>query len=276
MKSAKAQRSDLDWPTDAGVTRDVVSKIREKARVFDARRNRRIRRVKATAAALVLATFAGGWGVSFVRDTDRVATVAAGREIVTLRDGSVAEMNARTQLRTDFRWGRRQVRMDSGEAYFSVAKDAEHPFLVETPRGTIRVTGTEFNVRLTADAVAEVTLIEGGVIFDNAKGETLEMTPGQQLRAGSDVEVRPLSSMDHVLAWREGRLVFDGLTLGQSAERLASFHGTDIAVAPQIAGLRANGSVGIANLAGALDALQVLLPIRILGSSESGYRIVAR
>ena len=35
----------------------------------------------------------------------------------------------------------------AGEAFFQVAKDSARPFFVETAAGSVRVTGTQFNVR---------------------------------------------------------------------------------------------------------------------------------
>ena len=66
-------------------------------------------------------------------------------------------------MHVDFRYGRRFLRLEQGEVFLSVAKDAASPFLVDTPAGRVRVTGTEFNVRVVAGSRLEVTLLEGEV-----------------------------------------------------------------------------------------------------------------
>jgi transmembrane sensor len=76
-----------------------------------------------------------------------IATKIAERQAIALDDGSRVELNAQTSLAVDFRRGERRVKLTRGEAWFSVAKMPARPFVVETPAGVVRVTGTEFNVR---------------------------------------------------------------------------------------------------------------------------------
>lgn len=282
MKSGNSTANlpdDLDWPAKAGVAKEMASKIREKAKVHDARRTTRRRRLGAGGAGLAALVILAFWAVPVVRDTSTVNTVAAVRQRLELKDGSHADLNARTSLHTDFRYGRRIVRLDSGEAFFSVVKDQTSPFLVETPAGTVRVTGTKFNVRLNDKGAAEVTLLEGAVGFETTgpAPRNVLLQPSQQLQS-NESEVRTLSAagLDSVTAWRDGRLALDGLTLGGAIDRLSSFHGVTINVSPEAAGLSADGSIAIDNLAGALDALQVLLPINVLPSGQGSYRIVRR
>lgn len=269
------ERSQLDWPFHAGLVDQVMEKVRVKVK----RRQARRRRLASGAAALALVAFAVLWGVPYYRETATVATVTASRQTLTLSDGSRADLNAQTRMRTDFRYGRRLVRLDRGEAFFSVAKDAAHPFLVETPAGIVRVTGTQFNVRLTEGGAAEVTLLEGAVEFEGGDpaAPRAALTPGQQLDS-SRTDLRRLSDadMENVTAWREGRLALDGLTLADAAARLAAYHGKGIAIADEVKALRPGGSVPLDDLSGALEALQDTLPIRVLPAGDGSLRIVRR
>ena len=55
---------------------------------------------------------------------------------MVLADGTTVWLNSNTTLRyaiADFRSKKRQVTLD-GEAHFQVTKDADHPFVVSTPR----------------------------------------------------------------------------------------------------------------------------------------------
>jgi transmembrane sensor len=229
--------------------------------------------VAGLAAAVAVAFL---WVVPYFRDTQQVATVAAQRSTLSLPDGSRAEMNAQTVLHTDFRRGRRHVRLDRGEAWFSVAKDAEHPFTVETPGGTVRVLGTQFNVRLAATGRPEVTLIEGGIAYENAVAR-VQLTAGQQISA--DGELRRLSpdELDNVTAWRDGRIVLNGLTLAEAAARFGAFHGKTIAVGPDVARLEMGGSYSLDDLAGFFDALSDdRLSLKVIRRDADNYGIVRR
>lgn len=271
----------LDWVRQAGKVDLVLHDIEQKLR---RRRNRR-RKAAAAALGVMLAGCAAFWSTTYVRNTDTLSSPAARRGTVALADGSSAELNARTELHTDFRYGRRHVRLARGEAFFAVTKDPGHPFLVETTAGTVRVTGTQFNVRLKEDGGTEVTLLEGAVNFqgkENGGGTTVAdspvaLLPGQQLDSADPVPrtLRP-ETLAGVTAWREGRLVLDGLTLAEAAARLSAYHDRPIAVAAEVAGLRMGGSCSLDDLPGFLEFLPKALSVRVLTRGEGPVRIIAR
>ena len=69
-----------------------------------------------------------------------------------LSDGTKVHLNAESQLTYPVCFSNEQrIVQIEGEAYFDVAPDKEHPFIVQTPHTSIRVTGTSFNVRAYAD-----------------------------------------------------------------------------------------------------------------------------
>lgn len=266
--------NNSDWPFAVRDVDDVLAKIERKAK----QRKTRRRRVAGGAAGVALIALAAIWAVPFLRHTSSLATIAAHRQSVPLADGSLAELNAQTSVHTDFRYGRRIVRLDRGEAFFSVAKDAAHPFLVETPVGTVRVTGTRFNVRLIGER-AEVTLLEGKVTVERQDTELGKLTPGEQFivsDTGQTIQRLGEAELENSTAWREGRLALDGSTLGDAVERLAAYHGKRIAVDPQVSSLRTGGSVSLEDLGAALAALQATLPIHVLPTEGGNFRIIAR
>ncbi len=247
------------------------------------------------------------WVVPQMRYTQTVSTVALQRSTLTLRDGSRAELNARTQLSTDFRGDRRQVRLARGEALFTVAKDPAHPFRVETPAGLIEVTGTTFNVRLTASGATEVTLLEGSVAVDlgsripetgNHKPETgtldtadssqnspvsgilnpVSLSPGQQFNtAHATVRTLTPAEIENTIAWRDGRLMLNGMTLTEAAERLSAYHGLTITVAPQIADVKLGGSYPLDDLQGFFQVLaEEPVSLRALPRGDGSYAIVPK
>jgi transmembrane sensor len=243
----------------------------------DAAPRRRLPRWIPVAAGLAAAlAIAALWVVPYFRDIQTVATVAAQRSTLSLPDGSRTDLNAQTTLSTDFRHGRRFVRLEKGEAYFSVAKDKAHPFAVETPGGTVRVTGTEFNVRLNPAGRPEVTLLEGAVAFENAAAR-MQLVPGQQISTNGDLRQLSATELDNVIAWREGRIVLTGLTLGEAAARFASFHGKTITVAPEIASLQMGGSYSLDDLPGFFDALSdERFALHVVRRDADNYAIVRR
>lgn len=273
QSKAAPERTALDWAWETGVVDGVLERIDLKVQ----RRRRRRRRIGAGAFAMALALVTGFGVVPYVRDTTALTTPPALVRSLALADGTRAELSGCTTLFADFRYSRRTVRLDRGEAFFSVAKDPRHPFLVETPAGTVRVTGTKFNVRLISPERVEVTLLEGDVTFQSTGQPDFQLSPGEQLvREGAHTGVHSpgSDSMAAATAWRSGRLALDGFTLGEVAERIAAFHGTAVSVDPAASGLRPGGSCPIGDLPAILAALEATLPIHVLAVSAESYRIV--
>ncbi len=88
--------------------------------------------------------------------------VATGYEKRLLDDGSVVELNRGASVSVSYTAAERRVRLLSGEAHFTVAKNPARPFIVSAAGVETRAVGTAFNVRLGAAAV-EVLVTEGRV-----------------------------------------------------------------------------------------------------------------
>jgi transmembrane sensor len=270
--SGRPKSSPLDWVREVGKADAVLQDIEKKLL------RRKLRRIKAAGVAGGMVAVAALliWAVPLARHTNSINTPAAHRQTLALEDGSTAELNAQTTVRTDFRYGRRAVELERGEAFFSVAKDPDHPFLVVTPAGTISVTGTEFNVRLANRGTAEVTLIEGAVSIEQPTGVSVGLQPRQQFSTGGALRTLAADEIANVTAWRQGRLVLDGLTLAEAAARIAAYHGRTIEVDAKVASFRMGGSCPLDDLPGFLEFLPNALSVSVLSHGDGSYRIVAR
>ena len=241
-------------------------------------RNRWARRVRGVlAVAAVLAVTCAGWWLR----PQTVDTLAAERRSVALADGSRVELNARTSLRIDLGRNERRVRLAQGEAFFSVAHDAARPFFVETRQGVVRVTGTVFNVRQTADGGVEVTVLEGAVQVQPRAGPAgaVSLRPDEQARlTDAAVQVQPLTpeAVRNAVAWREGQVTFEAAPLAEALERFAAYTGRSITVSPEAAGLRVGGHYSLDDTDGFLTAIQQALPVNVLRAGDGSVRVVVR
>ena len=86
-----------------------------------------------------------------------------------LADGSVVELNQGARIEVHFTPAERRVRLVAGEAHFSVAKNPDRPFFVDTDKVTVRAVGTAFNVTLAQTEVA--------VLVTAGKVQVLEHAP---------------------------------------------------------------------------------------------------
>ena len=104
-------------------------------------------------------------------------------QLVSLPDGSsiILQKGSRVSYQKLFLDSVRTVTL-VGEAYFEVAKDARHPFVVRTNELFTKVLGTSFNVRAyTSDKNVIVTVRSGRVaVFAHKAGyQSQKLTPSQ-------------------------------------------------------------------------------------------------
>lgn len=126
-----------------------------------------------------------------------------------LSDGTRIWVNADSELKYPVRFGQneREVYI-RGEAYFEVAKESDRPFLVHTSQGTVKVLGTEFNIRDYSDEPAVVTtLVKGAVEYCTATS-AVNLKPGfQTVDANGEVSVKKVNLEEYV-GWKDGNYIF--------------------------------------------------------------------
>lgn len=189
------------------------------------------------AAALVALAAVGGASLyignetGFSRShsfTDQTFRTGLGeRSTFTLPDGSVVTLNTASVLRTRQDGERRLLYLDKGQAFFRVAKDKRHPFVVAAAGRAITAVGTAFDVRVN-DRALEVTLVEGKVKVDapvrqpagpgdQPPVQTTEMLPGNQLVATLDTPAIMIAPTDTAkeTSWLTGWLNFENEPLGE-------------------------------------------------------------
>lgn len=213
-----------------------------------------------------------------------VATAVSQRQAVDLADGTRVELNAQTNLRAEIGPHSRRVRMAAGEAFFAVHKDPSRPFIVETPAGSVRVTGTQFSVRTESPTAFEVIVAEGSVQAwpetDGQRGaEPVRLTAGSRLSAkGAQVTRQHLDPADltDALAWRQGQVVFKDTPLGEALARFARYHGIAISTGPGAAELKLGSRFSLDDLDGFLSGLQEALPVTVTRGTGGSVQVDRR
>jgi len=261
---------------------DAQIEVQLGAAVETVLREQKTARKRRRVFAATLAAAAAIAGVFFIMAgrPQNLTTKTAERHVATLEDGTQVDLNARTALNIDFTRDERRIRLVSGEALFTVSKDAKRPFIVKTSMGSVRVTGTVFNVRTANTEQVEVTVLEGTVHVrppgDTAREQS--MTAGlQAVLNEQNVIVRTLpegAALDAV-AWRQGQVVLDDTPLGEAIERFAAYHARAIVVDSKVANLRLGGRYSLDDLNGFLESIESVLPVQVSSQPGSGVLITA-
>jgi transmembrane sensor len=224
----------------------------------------------AAAAAVALVV----WAARPAPQVQNFVTAMAERANYTLADGTRVEMNAHTSLRFENGKTERHVRLAGGEALFIVTKDKSRPFTVETPTGSVRVTGTTFNVRSdSAIAAFDVTVVEGSVQVrpsqaagGSGAGAITPLAGGEHLSAHAGVVTKKTlsaSALSDELLWREGKVVFVNVPLAEAAARFAHYHGRIITVDPLVAKEPIMGIHSLEDLDGFFNFINSALPAKV-------------
>jgi transmembrane sensor len=190
----------------------------------------------AVAAALVCVVATG----IFVNQSQaQVYATRVGQVKVTpLEDGSVVTLNTASEIAVTYSDATRDIKLVNGEALFEVAKNRARPFIVEAGDTMIRAVGTSFTVRNIPGRPVEVLVREG--VVDVTRDGTVKRIAAnvRAVAAAQSVAVAAIApeKLDRELAWRDGRLAFEGETLREAAREFARYSDTRIVIAdPAIA-----------------------------------------
>lgn len=146
-----------------------------------------------------------------------------------LADGTEVWLNSSSTLTfPEFFAGKeRRVKL-SGEAFFEVRKDTEHPFIVEVGRMEIKVLGTRFNINsYEPQGNIYTTLVEGSVEVRNS-GHYLQLNPGEQACGDSYGLTKKEVNIVPYVSWRDGRFTFRNTNLEEICGQLSRWYDVDI------------------------------------------------
>ncbi|NRS87678.1 ferric-dicitrate binding protein FerR (iron transport regulator) [Flavobacterium sp. 7E] len=143
------------------------------------------------------------------------ATNKGERSKIVLSDGTQIWLNAASTLKypAEFKGGTREVTL-IGEAFFDVAKDKEHPFIIHTDKMDTKVVGTSFNVQAYPDQLKqEVSVLTGKVnVKSTVTHKNVYVTPGQKVvfkTQNNKLHAYNGVAKNTVSPWRKNILVFE-------------------------------------------------------------------
>lgn len=220
-------------------------------------------------------------------EPDYQTQIAEIRE-VPLEDGSVVTLGAKSTLNVDFNAGVREVELASGEAFFSVAKDRNRPFVVHAGDTSIRVVGTKFNVNHEGGRV-RVSVLEGIVQMVRENPEAgqvaavrrsaprITLTAGQQAVAGPTSptpEIQPVA-VSNPGGWREGRLSYHDAPLSDIIADANRYRGAKIKLlSPSLAQERLTTSFRVSQIDQMIDQLPLMLPIQVQRQTDGTVNLL--
>jgi transmembrane sensor len=236
------------------------------------------------------------------------ATDVGERRVLTLEDGSVVTLDARSRVRVRFDQNQRTLSLERGQARFDVARDPTRPFRVRAGAQTVVALGTQFNVELLADNVL-VAMIEGRVAVTGvdaavasaaqssartsmreihglekhepgvtAHAQPIELKAGEGIRVRADGQATVLPAIDvaRATAWQSGKMFFDNEPLGRAAERVNRYSKLVVEVDPAVADVAVSGVFNAGDSNAFVEAISTYFPIEVRRIGASRVQLSAR
>jgi transmembrane sensor len=194
---------------------------------------------------------------------------------VPLADGSKVTLNTDSQIHVELGPTARRIKLDKGEAFFDVAKDAARPFIVEISDKRVVAVGTQFEVRRDNNEM-RVLVLEGTVRIEHAG--IFSKTPQTRLAAGSAartaktavlIDQPAAAQVEQLLSWRTGYLLFRDTALADAVADFNRYSTRKIVIEDAaIAGIRIGGHFRCDDADAFLWLLQSGFPINVEKRSD--------
>jgi transmembrane sensor len=204
---------------------------------------------------------------------------------IQLPDGSLVKLNSGSTLTypSAFESNSRSVKLE-GEGFFTVSKDSERPFYVNTTNISVKVLGTVFNVKSYPDEnLIETTLLSGSVEIYSEPGTGRNSSDEQpvavlnpneraiwykdgQGKSGKQFQpanlvVEKLNDAGIYIAWKDNILKFDNEKFGRIVRKLERWYGVEIELKyPGIANEQFSGQFDRETIEQALTAMTFTEP----------------
>ncbi|TRX38856.1 DUF4974 domain-containing protein [Flavobacterium sp. ZT3R18] len=196
------------------------------------------------AAAVIVIIGLGSWfnystaieNLLFPLVYEKSVTLSGENATIRLSDGTLIHLNAESVLKypNKFSGNTREVYLE-GEAFFEVAKDKKHPFIIHSSKMDTKVVGTSFNILAYPDQKnQEVSVVTGKVsVSSTVTKQNVLVFPGQKatvekgtnnLKAYSQINISTIAS------WRKNILVFEDVAVNEVVATMERHYGVKIKI----------------------------------------------
>ena len=197
------------------------------------------------------------------KDRDDYATGVGEQRSVTLADGSVVDLNARTRIRVNYTRAEREIDLLEGQALFVDTEDPLRPFIVRSRGAIVRAIGTEFDINREVTRTV-VTVLDGRVAVlagrpppngsavrsaaspplpDVPGSPPILLSAGEQLAISAGVAAKPhRADLSAATAWQRRQLVFDDSRLADVVNEFNRYNRRRLTIeSPALDDLRISG-----------------------------------
>jgi len=183
------------------------------------------------AASIMLVLLVGAWlFVQRAADAELTVITSDSTRDLTLVDNSRVTLyrNTTIEFPEQFMEDKREVKLVSGEAFFSVVKDQAKPFIIHASFTDIKVVGTQFNVSMKDNEI-EVAVSEGRVLI-TSNADSIYLDAGSAARFAVNKKATTTGTDPNTWAYASRKLEFNDTPVSEVITTLEKTYGCEIAV----------------------------------------------
>ena len=134
---------------------------------------------------------------------------------IQLSDGSKIYLaaNSSFQYPEKFKGEERNVSLLKGNAFFEIAKDKKHPFIISSGEIKTRVVGTSFHIQMSKSK-CEVIVVTGKVNV-SAKGQSVDLVPNEEALFTAQKLTKQMAEKSYLVNWYNTDVTLNQTTLQQ-------------------------------------------------------------
>jgi len=156
---------------------------------------------------------------------------------IYLPDGSEVRLNAESKITypEKFSDSTREVSL-TGEAFFSVIKNPDKPFIVTAGDVSITVLGTSFNIHAYDNEPSTYIALQSGKvkvdIINEHGSQEMYLEPGEGISydKSSHLTIKEEFDEDLVLGWKDGKIKFEDASLEEVISTLSRWYGVTFSI----------------------------------------------
>jgi transmembrane sensor len=198
------------------------------------------------------------------------SNLTATQKEIHLSDGTIVFLNRNSQLTypESFKKNTREIKLE-GEAFFKVAKDSLHPFMVQAGGTITKVLGTSFNVNVKDSSKVIVSVLEGKVALTSENNQ-LKLTKGEQGTFDKKTRqfIKSQITDENYLSWKTGILSFNNQKLGEAVKVISEYYSKTIEVEPELQDRMITVTFNKQPFSEVLEILEMTLNIKIDSNPE--------
>ncbi len=183
----------------------------------------------------------------FEDKTFTVYTNTGNKSFVTLPDGTEVNLNTKSKITFfyDEATDSRVVNL-SGEAYFDVAKDAEHPFYVQADNVKVECLGTKFNVNAYPESSSISVALTDGKVNVVSGSENMVISPDTRVSYDKKTGRMSKQSVEAInyCEWMNGYAYFNNERFDDITKMISRNYGVTVNItSPELKNEKFTGTI---------------------------------